>query len=225
MHNTSTLNHSRGMFEGHTSHNFCDDDVFALKTFPFCIAASVPELHAAAIDALCVREERWHEEDRKAAEEKRAPQHPGPINNLADYTNRFLINLDAYCGMTETNFRRDRDRRKICMPPLAHLDEISEDGHSLVDLLPAAEPKEIEKWRTVILSDEFEGVLEELGDSVEGVAELIHELKGKTKRRLLQVLQQQIEKMSDAKFRQLKEGGQGTLELEKGVFGFDGEAA
>lgn len=166
-----------------------------------------------AIDALCAREEKWLSLLEKARIHNYPPQLPKPISNLHQYAVDFARKQESNNGgMTQTNFRNSKNKR-FTLKSVESLN--SEDGTE--DLLSFLSLQEIENESSdiAILSAEQElsekeqryseiagSFLESLLDAVagpdsestiEGLAEIITKLKGKSRTRMHQVLDRMIE--------------------------------
>lgn len=189
------------IFIDHVSHNFAYADVMNITKYVNGIKRADLERQAGAIEALHVREEKWHGEIALAAEEKRRPRHPAPIVKLTNFARQFLDEQEKWhCGMTNTQFVNAAGSF-ISLKRMESLDQEieNEDGKSsLHDVVAFEDQEPLPRSRTTLLDEGFEAVLDLAQQGSEEMIEsLLFSLQKKkvSKRRMLQLVTKFAEKL------------------------------
>jgi len=162
-----------------------------------------------AIDALYEREEKWLAELADAQKHSHKPQLPKPIGNLLKYSVDFARKQNG-CditqkyfdfGITQTKYFRDSDKKYVSLKAVHSIDSSSKNSHddeedcdrfnSIVSNLESDSSEKEERYKAVAGSF-LETLLDALAGprgvgTLEGLAEVIPELKGKTHRQLVTV--------------------------------------
>lgn len=169
-----------------------------------------------AIDALCAREEKWLSLLEKARIHNYQPQLPKPISNLHQFAVDFALKQEYGCGMTQTKYFNGPNKQYVTLKAVESLDSSNQDDESdeekfgwialedvenessdIASLNVEHESGDKEKCYTEIAGSFLENLLDALAGpdgetAIEGLADVIPELKGKSRMRMHQVLDKTV---------------------------------